>query len=537
MWKADAPPSLRHRSRCAVFSIGLWLACGMGSGTATAQSADSAGAPQPPTPTERRSGTLTLQQALDLTLDSSLDIQIVANQLLQGEGELMAADSLYDPLISSSYSRSLTQTPALSAGSETTRHRNLTVVSWNQTLLSGLQLTPSFSVDQIKFEDAGNPGLSTGTLSLEVTAPLMENRGGKIGRLARQAAAGNLEGDRWTLNHQRSITVFSVAVSYWGYVSAQRQLEVFIDSEGRAERLVDELTQLVDRQERPASDLIQLRANAAAKRSDRFAAEQAVTDARRTLGLQIGLSGGEISRLPLPAEGFPKVEAYDIDPETVQRLAAIGKNLRADLESALRQEESAELLYAANEDLLKPRLDLTVAAGYSGADRGIDFEPFLGSVIDNVRGLNATVLLRLDLPLKNTSSRGNLMISQSTRDTERLQRQDIERSIESGVEVAVEALRRSAQQANEAELSVQLSRQTVANEREKNRLGVSTLFDVILAEDRLTSALLNEVGARQSYANAIASLRFQTGTLIADRGAAEVAEARRLTRPPSPEEE
>ena len=55
------------------------------------------------------------------------------------------------------------------------------------------------------------------------------------------------------------------------------------------------------------------------------------------------------------------------------------------------------------------------------------------------------------------------------------------------------------------------------NERTKRRLGLVTLIDVINIEDRLTEALSAEVQARQVYANAIAQLRFDLGTIVLER--------------------
>jgi hypothetical protein len=54
----------------------------------------------------------------------------------------------------------------------------------------------------------------------------------------------------------------------------------------------------------------------------------------------------------------------------------------------------------------------------------------------------------------------------------------------------------------------------VEDERQKLQLGLSTIIDLVLIEDRLTRTLLDEVSAMLSYAEALARLRFETGTLI-----------------------
>jgi outer membrane protein TolC len=84
----------------------------------------------------------------------------------------------------------------------------------------------------------------------------------------------------------------------------------------------------------------------------------------------------------------------------------------------------------------------------------------------------------------------------------------------------------------EAERAAALYRTTVENEQKKNRLGAATLFDVTYAEDNLTSAMLGVVGGRLSYAQALARLRYETGTLTHDaEGGPTVDPARLVTRP------
>ena len=56
--------------------------------------------------------------------------------------------------------------------------------------------------------------------------------------------------------------------------------------------------------------------------------------------------------------------------------------------------------------------------------------------------------------------------------------------------------------------------QSVSTEEERLRLGLSTLFDAILAADALMTAQLFRTDAQLRHAAAIARLRFETGTLL-----------------------
>lgn len=66
----------------------------------------------------------------------------------------------------------------------------------------------------------------------------------------------------------------------------------------------------------------------------------------------------------------------------------------------------------------------------------------------------------------------------------------------------------------------------------KFQLGAATLFDLIQAQDALTSALLFQVQSQRDHAVAIAALRFQSGRLVeGDRDAFRVTVADLVTPP------
>jgi outer membrane protein TolC len=71
----------------------------------------------------------------------------------------------------------------------------------------------------------------------------------------------------------------------------------------------------------------------------------------------------------------------------------------------------------------------------------------------------------------------------------------------------------------------------VQSEQRKFQLGVSTLFDVIQAADGLTSAMLTDITSRRSHAVAIATLRFETATLLEPGPSPGLAAAALMTPP------
>jgi outer membrane protein TolC len=147
--------------------------------------------------------------------------------------------------------------------------------------------------------------------------------------------------------------------------------------------------------------------------------------------------------------------------------------------------------------------------------------------------LNATVQIAYQFSPINSDASGRFREASAALDAQRIARGVVERSITTGVVVTLANVRRSIASAQASETATAAARQTVENELHKFRLGSSTVIDVTLSEDGLTNALLAEVAARQSYANAIARLQYELGTLVSGDRQAFTGNVSSLLRAPS----
>ena len=86
--------------------------------------------------------------------------------------------------------------------------------------------------------------------------------------------------------------------------------------------------------------------------------------------------------------------------------------------------------------------------------------------------------------------------------------------IMASVVTAVGGVRNAALQLQRAREAVAASQAALDGEREKYRLGVGQLVDVLTMEDRLTVSEQSRVNAELGYAQALTQLRFSTGTIV-----------------------
>jgi outer membrane protein TolC len=126
--------------------------------------------------------------------------------------------------------------------------------------------------------------------------------------------------------------------------------------------------------------------------------------------------------------------------------------------------------------------------------------------------------LQVQWPYENQQARGLLLTRSATAVSAEISRRDLGFSVSSGIQQAANALRASVAQLQSATVAVNQYTRSLANEQTKRRLGAATLIDVLNVEDRLTAAQQNEILGRQAYANSLAQLLFESGTLLLKRG-------------------
>jgi outer membrane protein len=374
---------------------------------------------------------------------------------------------------------------------------------------------------QLALTGAGVPGTimqSRANVALGVRVPFARDRGGDLVRSAEAAAYTEAEATVRDVRQAAATGVLQAVNSYWGYVAAQRRLRVFVAGEERARKNLAQTTDLVAADERPASDLVQLRGNVASKVAARISAEQSVLETWRTLSLVVGLGGTDIAAVPASATDLPAfpdtVVLREMSATDLRALVDGALARRADLAAAAIRVREGELGVRTTTHLMRPIIDVVAQVGYSGLDQGSGVQHYLSPAVRNWSPLNATLQLVYQFSAAGSDAAGRSQQTAAALDQERIAHAAVERSIVTGVVVAVDGLRRSIASGASSRVASQAAEQAVTNELSKFRLGSSTVIDVILAEDGLTNAMLNDVSSRQSYAVAIARLQFELGTLV-----------------------
>jgi outer membrane protein len=457
-------------------------------------------------------GGLELAEVVKVTLSASHELKLAATQVAIADGDLTVSRAVFDLTLTTAATASRTNLRD-SMGAPAVRRDLIYTVGAQRLLRSGALVTSEVSLTRSLLSDSLGVNTDTADVRLGISIPLLRDRGGASSAAAAQAAARDHEAARWELRHTAAQQVLAAVAAYWDYQAAHARLKVLRSSEARAERTVEETRALVEADERTPADLIQLRGNATSKRVARISAEQDLIGARTALGLAMGLPADAIAALPLPATAFPgpgggtgRLDANRLVEEAYRRradLAAVDENTHA---ASIRLE-------AARSDLL-PRLDLVLNTGYRATEADDGIARFLLTVNQHRPRLDGLVELRLELPLRKSAPRGQVVRSKAVHEQRDIARDDLRRRIAAGVATGLNAVAHAEAAMRESTEAVRLFEAGVQAVQRKFQLGAATLFDLIQAQDALTNALLSQVQSQHDHAIAIAALRFQSGRLV-----------------------
>ena len=487
--------------------------------------AQPASGPAAPPAASPASGAIRLVHAVASLLANGTDVKLAGVETDLTRGTLLVAGEPFDAVLTSAATASQEHTftepsPAGPGGPVEVRRLDFSA-GLSKRMRAGVLFAPEVTTGRTMIE--GDPGTTVAAASarLRVLLPLLRDLGGVLTEgpelSARQFHAASL----FEARHAAALGVLRAATAYWDYLAAQRRLEVFISSEGRAERTAKETGALVKADERTRTDKVQAEGHLAASQASRLTAEQDVVSAWEVLATVIGVAAIEDVLAPPPAgTDFPAVGQAP-PAESLQRWLAAAVSSRDDLQAAHRRVEGTRVAAVATRSELRPRLDLELSAGFRGQERDRGWDRFFAPLHEDIPGLDALAQLRFELPLPRSGARGRVTQATALHDRQRLLETHLDRSIRNGVATAFEGVRRSQLALQRSEEAVRLLEQTVDSERQKFRLGFSTLFAVIQAEEQLTSSLLARIASQRSFAVALARLRYETGTVLNAPGAGE----------------
>lgn len=384
-----------------------------------------------------------------------------------------------------------------------------------------LGLQHLFNSNNIPFNNFSQPiptfrGDYTSLLNLSITQPLLRGRGKSIVTLNEQASKLFIESAKENNEFITSLEILRVGEAYWNYFTAFKLLNIYKLNERRVEDVLYMTEELVKADKKPAGDLAQINADLANQKKFTIIAIQNYFNAKQNLGRVIGLTDSESELLADPVDDYPNVDESGYNQLlNKENLINTGITNRKDFVANEKILEALKLYQRLAENNLKPQLDLTGFGFYGNASQG-NGKPFQVNFLFKDEGnyVGAGAKLTFSFPINNNYAKGNLAKSNAAISDQLVQNDNLKRNIELNITIALNNLENTIRALEQSELALNSYRQAYENEQLKFKTGLTTLLNVILFQERLTSAEIEYLKSQQSFASAIINLRHETGTLI-----------------------
>ena len=509
--KMKAPGKL---SRCWLISILVAVLTGAVPADLRAQATESRG-----------SGAVTVVEAVNSTLQYHPLLKAQEQQVAINRGLKLQAAGPFDSVVNSVLGQNQTTTPLTLAQRPsnsflTSQASDLVTyqIGASKLFRNGISIGPGLNLTRDTDNMSRTNGVSTGHAGVVVNIPLLKGRGRSVVAASENAAGWAVNASMFDLNQLTAQLITNTVTSYWSLVAASRNLAIAKDAEDRGRTYVSNVEALIDAGRVPRSDANVVKANLAQRSATRILAEQQVVAARQQLALDMGFEPDQMLEIPDAADDFPNGENLPLPSDSIPALRrsiedAISR--RADLRAAVsREAEQRSLLKAANNSLRR-QLDFSFGLGFSGLNEGLPFGSFLSTPASNVHGADTFVGLNYTFPHANSLARGKLIQAQANTRQAELLTSEASRKVSAAVIVAIKAVRHNMMQLKDARESVEAFDSALAGEREKYRLGIGSVVNILTVEDQLNQALLFQVQAQLAYAESLTNLRLATGTLVA----------------------
>ena len=477
----------------------------------------------PPTVPGRQLITLTLDQAIEMALENNLDIRSARLTPRMQEYSMVSARAAFNPTFQATlgYNKSSQlSTSQLDGGARTTSERNTFNLSVNQPLpWYGGSLSTSFNNGRTETDNAfttRNPSYSS-SLSISYSQPLLngfrtDNQRTSLVTQAIQQEVANI-----TLAAQLANITNQVRVAYWNLRSQIEAIEIQRYNLQQAQQLLLNNELRVQTGTMAEIEIVQAQAQVAS-------AEQALLNAEiqwRTQELTfkrllVSGPGDPLFEQTINPVDLPTFEPMEVDIESSIETALVS---RTDIRQQRYQQDISELNMAVTRQSVLPNLSLSASYSLSGVGGTLYERSGLGGAPVLVReggwreGLAAirdrdtpsfNVSLNFSYPLGMQSAKANLQRAILQLEQAEIALQAQELAIATEVTNAGLAVTNSYLSLQAAIRSREASERNAEAEMTRFNVGASTNYQVVQAQNSLTSARLSELRAVISYVNAIA---------------------------------
>jgi len=453
---------------------------------------------------------LTLQQAIDTSLKQNLTIREQKFLVDEANSGIQANRGEFDPALKleyhRTYSRAATFTPLMSPEEKTSGYS----ASVGGKAPTGTSYELKYASQRVEQSEdtlflVQNPYYTT-DLTLTLRQPLLKGLGPGVQTAQVASARKAYDAARHAASAQAADVIVKTSEAYWDLYLAQKNLDVAERSLKLAKSLLEEVKNKIQAGAFPQVELFNAEAETALREERLLQAQMSVKDAEDVLRAQMDSEEWGRALVPVTEPSYP----FD-EPSFEDAMAGAMEN-RWDYLQAQSDLESKEILERFYRNQKLPSLDLVAGAGVSGL--GGDASSSYNQAEEGDY-YSWQVGLELTVPIGNRSARGNYNRSHSETEASRLRVEQVKKAMALEIREALRALELARQSIEATGRTKAAMEKRLDAARERFRLGMATLNDVLTFEKEYAEASSNVVRAITDYEKAHTHLERAYGALLA----------------------
>ncbi len=457
---------------------------------------------------------LSVEQAVLLALRNNTDLQVRRFGPVINGSFVQIERGRYDPELFAEfeyYKEKATETSRSSGelynvvGDDTSLSAGLRQELPSGTIVEG-------TVSHVRTISNREPEQQAARLELSITQSLLRGLGPAVNLASIRQA--ELE-TRISLDELRGFSETLLAdteIAYWNYVLAREEIAIFEASLAVARQQREDIESRIEVGTLPRIEVAAAKAEEALRIQALLDARSLLEERRLRLLRLVAPTLEDEQNQPIKTTSNPRISAQpltDLDDRM-----ALAQRLRADLNEARLRLQQNRLETLVTRNGLLPRLDFFIALGKTGYAENFSaaFRDLDGNTYDLTSGLQLSYLLG------NRAAKARDLAAQSSRQQALAAVTNLSQLVQLDVRLAANEVERTRQQIAASRTTRIFQEQTLAAERERFDVGISTALLVAQAQRDLLQTQIAEIEAVVSYRIALVNLYLAEGSLLERRG-------------------
>ena len=463
---------------------------------------------------------LSVREAVSLSLNHNLDIEVARYQPWIEDQNVLVAAGAFDHVIYADANRGRSQTPGFSSLSGALQLEDDTKIlgaGIRKVLPFGASYDLFYRSDYLKSNNSfllENP-VYTQSAGLGLTLPLLRGWGDTTNTATLLVARNNREISVDSFERTVSDSVFQVITAYWDFVFALETRRVKEQSLEVSRRLLEDNRRKFERGLASRLDVTQADAGLAAQQEGLLTAEAAVFNTMDRLKRLVdpALLRQEVLLQPLDE---PRGADTALDEgAAVERGLELARDARPEFREFKQRKSSAdvELARARNDRL--PRLDILASGSVTGKEDELYDSVKEAGKLDFY---DVEAGLVFEWALEGSASRGAAQRAELEKRRLALQERNLENQVLVEIREAVRAIKTNEKRAEATRRARELAREQLDGELTRNAQGLSTTFRVLDVQEDLVLARTNEIKALIDYHLSRSKYQQVSGVLLTEQG-------------------